>query len=184
MAIIGIDYSYTSPAICILGDVFQSSTIYYANQHKNRIWKARNYTGTLLDKSWVHQVDRFERIAKWACESIHPHWTDDSIIFLEGYAYGASAGMAFDIAENGGMLKFFLKKVFNTHPIIIPPTTVKKHWTGKGNAKKEAMVETLQTKEGIDIVSWMSMSKLDSPAHDIVDSYAIAVTGRDTHEKR
>lgn len=181
MAIIGIDYSYTSPAITVLGDDFKSSTVYYMNQKKKVVAQAQNYKGTLMLKDWAAPVDRFESIAKWAVESIRPHWTDGSVIYLEGYAYGAGAGRAFDIAENGGMLKYHLKLAFGAYPVILPPTTVKKHWCGRGNGKKEDMVQALEDKEGVNIVKWLCMDKLDSPAHDIVDSYAIAVTGRDTH---
>lgn len=177
MKLIGIDYSYTSPSICILGDDFQSSLFYFANSNKKVCVKARNYEGFLIEKDWVDNVDRYERLALWAVEKIQQHWEPDSKIILEGYAFGARGGMLFNIAENAGLLKYHLKRSFGRHPEIISPTAVKKHWTGKGNANKEAMVQTLLDKEGVDVVSWMQMNKLASPAHDVVDSYAIARTG-------
>jgi len=177
MKIFGIDYSYTSPSICVLGDDFKSSFFYFANANKKVCVKALNYEGTLLQKDWADNVERYETLAKWAVEKIQQHWEPGSRIILEGYAFGARGGMMFNIAENAGLLKYHLKKAFGIHPEIIAPTMVKKLWTGKGNANKEAMVQTLIDKEGIDIVKWMQMSKLASPAHDIVDSYAIARTG-------
>lgn len=175
--IIGIDYSYTSPAICILGDDFRSSLFYFANTNKKVCVKAKNYEGTLLDKEWEDSVERYFRLATWAVESIRPHIRENTQIILEGYAYGSRAGLLFNIAENAGLLKYHLKREYGIFPTIISPTEVKKIWTGKGNAKKEMMVETLKTKEDIDIVSWMQMNKLQSPAHDVVDSYAIGLCG-------
>lgn len=177
MKIFGIDYSYTSPSICVLGDDFKSSFFYFANANKKVCVKALNYEGTLIQKYWADNVDRYETLAKWSVEKIQQHWEAGSKIILEGYAFGARGSMLFNIAENAGLLKYHLKKSFGLHPEIVAPTAVKKHWTGKGNANKEAMVQTLLDKEGIDIVKWMQMSKLASPAHDIVDSYAIARTG-------
>lgn len=175
--IFGIDYSYTSPAICVLGEDFRSSTFYFANQNKKVCVEAQNYKGFLLGKDWKNNVERYETLANWAVRCIKPHWTPDSRIILEGYAFGARGGMVFNIAENAGLLKYKLKEAFACHPEIIAPTAVKKAWTGKGNANKEQMVQTLLDKEGIDIVSWLQMSKMASPAHDVVDSYAIAKTG-------
>lgn len=175
--VIGIDYSYTSPAICILGDDFQSSLFYFSNEKKKLCVAARNYTGNLIYKEWPDSVERYEALAKWAVESIRPHWKDGATIVLEGYAFGAKGGLLFNIAENAGLLKYHLKKAFGVFPVIVAPTEVKKFWTGKGNANKELMVQTLKEKEGIDIVDWMSHNKLQSPAHDVVDSYAIALTG-------
>lgn len=177
MKVFGIDYSYTSPSICALGDDFKSSLFYFANANKKVCTKVKNYEGFLIEKDWADDVERYERLALWAVAKIQQHWETDSVIILEGYAFGARGSMLFNIAENAGLLKFHLKKTFGSHPTIVAPTSVKKYWTGKGNANKELMVQTLFDKEGIDIVKWMQMNKLTSPAHDIVDSYAIARFG-------
>lgn len=176
--IFGIDYSYTSPAICVLGENFEKSKFYFCNQNKKVCVTALNYEGTLLTKDYSHDSERYDRISNWAIERISQHWTAGSTIILEGYAFGARGGMLFNIAENAGLLKYKLSKEFS-HPEIVSPTAVKKFWTGKGNANKEVMVQTLLDKEGIDIVKWMQMNKLGSPAHDIVDSYAIALFGKE-----
>lgn len=181
--IIGIDYSYTSPAICILGEDFKSSQFYYANQNKKVAVKARNYQGTLISKDWKDPIERYTTLALWAVESIKPHITNNTKIILENYAFGSRAGLLFNIAENAAILKFHLKREFDIFPDLISPTEVKKKWSGKGNAKKEQMVDTLKEKEGIDIVEWMCMNKLQSPAHDMVDSYAIARTGLGDNNK-
>jgi hypothetical protein len=180
--IFGIDYSYTSPAICVLGENFETSKFYFANQNKKLCYNALNYEGTLLEKDYADSVDRYEKISLWAVSKIQQHWVEGSKIYLEGYAFGARGGLLFNIAENGGMLKYHLKKAFGVHPIIVAPTAVKKDFSGKGNANKEGMVQNLLDKEGINIVQWMQMNKLGSPAHDVVDSYAIALLGKHLEE--
>ena len=181
---IGIDYSYTSPAICILGDDFKNSFFYFANQNKKLCYNALNYEGTLLDKDHADNVDRYEKIALWAVSKIQQHWVDGSRIYLEGYAFGARGGLLFNIAENAGLLKYHIKKQFGIHPEIVAPTAVKKDFTGKGNANKEGMVKNLLDKEGVCILQWMQMNKLGSPAHDVVDSYAIASYGKHLEEAK
>lgn len=177
MRIFGIDYSFTSPSICVLGDDFRSSFFYFANANKKVCVKARNYEGFLIEKTWADDAERYEILARWAVSKIQQHWEPDSIIILEGYAFGARGGLLFNIAENAGLLKYHLKKAFGLYPKIISPTEVKKRWSGKGNANKEVMVKTLLDKEDVDIVEWLQMNKLSSPAHDVVDSYAIALVG-------
>lgn len=175
--IIGIDYSYTSPAICILGEDFRGSTFYYANQKKKFAIEARNYKGTLIEKDWSHPIQRYDALARWAVDSIRPHIRDNTSIILENFAFGSRTGLVFNIAENAAMLKYRLMTEFNLYPTLVAPTEVKKAWTGKGNAQKERMVEVLKEKEGVDILEWMAIDKLQSPAHDVVDSYAIAKMG-------
>jgi Holliday junction resolvasome RuvABC endonuclease subunit len=177
MKIIGVDYSYTSPSICLLGEDFKSSLFYFANANKKLAITAQNYEGFLLDKDHIDNVERYEKIANWAVEKIMQHHTPNTKVYMEGYAYGARGGMLFNIAENGGLFKFLLKQATGIHPIIVAPTSVKKSFSGKGNSNKDAMVQYLLDSEGVDIVSWMQMNKLGSPAHDVVDSYAIAKHG-------
>ena len=58
---------------------------------------------------------------------------------------------------------------------IVPPTTLKKYATGKGNADKLMMYEAFVNKTGIDPRKILnSQSKLSSPFTDIADSYWLA----------
>jgi hypothetical protein len=62
---------------------------------------------------------------------------------LEGMSY-ASAGMGNDIAEFHGVLKSRLNHELLRSPeslTVIPPMTLKKFATGKGNADKDMMIE-------------------------------------------
>ena len=54
-SIIAIDYSYTSPSVCYLGDTFTDSKFYFMNSVKKVCVSALNYEGTLLKKeNFVH----------------------------------------------------------------------------------------------------------------------------------
>ena len=177
--IIGIDYSYTSPAICILGDDFKSSRFFYATYNKKLEMKARNYEGFLLNED-LKDTERYKEIGNWATNAIADFIVvnDDLQVAIEGYSYGSSHSLTFNIAENAGILKLYLLNL-GIVPTIIPPTTAKKHFSGSGRANKEDMRQALIDKEGVDIVEWLGMKRLNSPAHDIVDSYAIALTLKD-----
>lgn len=61
------------------------------------------------------------------------------LVIIEGYAMGGM-GRVFDIGELGGVIKLGL--LYKKLPVaIIPPSSLKKFATGKGNAKKDDMLE-------------------------------------------
>jgi hypothetical protein len=176
---IGIDLSYTSPSICVLGDDFLSSKFYFMNSVKKICVSAKNYEGTRMQSSdFLTEMEKYKFVSDWALRCIRPHFRKGHTrISMEGYSFG-STGLVFNIAENGGILKYRLMTELGEFPILVPPKTAKKHYTGNGNANKEAMIWHLQKTENVDIVKHLSMSKLGSPAHDIVDSYAVAITAK------
>ena len=63
--------------------------------------------------------------------------------------------------------------------ITIPPTVIKKHATGKGNANKDLMYETFLSETQVDLQSQLSpkSTKISNPVSDIVDAYYICRTG-------
>ncbi len=52
---------------------------------------------------------------------------------------------------------------------VVPPSVVKKHWTGKGNAKKEEMIET-----AIKMGAKINTIKKGRPDDNVVDAVALA----------
>lgn len=179
--IFGIDYSYTNPSICVLGNSFKESYFYFLTTKKKYAKKEKNYEGMFLErKSGDNDIEFYEKISSWAISKIKENWINpnNTIVVLEGYSMGSRLGRSFNIAENTSILKFFLKQN-NIKPLIVPPTTIKKFWTGKGNSSKDLMVKILLDKEGVDVLQWLGMKKLESPAHDLVDSYAIAKFGQE-----
>jgi Holliday junction resolvasome RuvABC endonuclease subunit len=95
---------------------------------------------------------------------------------VEGYAMGAK-GQVFQIAENTGLLKH--KLWLTGIPFVTPaPTAVKKHATGKGNAKKEDMERAFVEETGWDIRHELGQSaKSWNPSSDIIDAYFMARFG-------
>jgi len=92
---------------------------------------------------------------------------------LESYAFGARGDAVTKIAENGGVLKHEMLN-YGVPFETVPPTTVKKYATGKGNAKKLDMYDAFVERTGQELKfkAWS----------DIVDSYFIAMYLRDRSE--
>ncbi len=174
--IIGIDYSYTSPAICILGNDFKTSEFHFATYHDKLADGYRNCKGFLLNSA-LSDTERYREIARWAAGVVRDTMQAgvEVKVAMEGYSYGSSRSLTFNIAENAGILKLYLLEL-GIKPTIIPPTTAKKVFSGSGRCDKEGMRQALLEREDVDIVDWMGYKILKSPAHDIVDSYAIALT--------
>ena len=92
---------------------------------------------------------------------------------MEDYAFAAT-GRVFHIAENTGVLKY---KIYNSGvPLeVVPPTTVKKFATGKGNSDKDQMHQAFMIETGMDLKWKITPDKTNvgNPVSDIIDSYYI-----------
>ena len=178
--IAGIDYSLTSPAVCI-AEVrenkikFEDCRFHYIKQTKTQE-SIGVFTGYDYPK-YSDETERHQNLAEWAIECIRWYHGRVKCVYLEDYAFAAT-GRVFNIAENTGILKHYLKKnKFNFE--TIPPTVIKKHATGKGNANKELMYETFLSESHVDLQSQLSpkSTKISNPVSDIVDSFYICKTG-------
>ena len=179
--IAGIDYSLTSPAVCI-AEVkdknkikFEDCRFHYIKQTKTQE-SIGVFTGYEYPK-YSDETERHQNLAEWAIECIRWYHGRVECVYLEDYAFAAT-GRVFNIAENTGILKHYLKKnKFNFE--TIPPTVIKKHATGKGNANKELMYETFLSESHVDLQSQLSpkSTKISNPVSDIVDSFYICKTG-------
>lgn len=174
----GIDYSMSSPAICVFDGAvsefdWKRCKFYVTDKRKKYSnISMRNIEHTQL--LYECDEDRFSLLANWARNILD----DADKIFIEGYSY-SSRGQVFQIGENTGVLKHFLYEsglVFD----VIPPTVIKKFTTGKGNAKKDAMYSAWLNETGCDLMSMFfteKKEKITSPVTDIVDSYFVLKTG-------
>ena len=179
--IAGIDYSLTSPAVCI-AEVkdknkikFEDCRFHYIKQTKTQE-SIGVFTGYDYPK-YSDETERHQNLAEWAIECIRWYHGRVECVYLEDYAFAAT-GRVFNIAENTGILKHYLKKnKFNFE--TIPPTVIKKITTGKGNANKELMYETFLSESHVDLQSQLSpkSTKISNPVSDIVDSFYICKTG-------
>lgn len=176
MTIVGIDYSLSCPAVCILGEnSFWKSEFYFLSNRKRD--HARVHTNIWGAAHQLYKTDeqRYDQISDWALSKFSH--LDNVNVFVEGYSMG-SKGLIFNLAENCGLLKHkVFKKQMGLH--VVAPTAVKKFATGKGNADKNKMYEAfLQEAGNPELNKLLSTSdKVGSPVSDIVDAYFIAKWG-------
>ena len=187
--IAGIDYSLTSPAICVYKEEngghfdFDRCMFHYLSHSKKQQSNAAGsgIVGLCPDPypEWKTEEERHEKLATWAYNLIQ----GCTEVYLEGYAF-ATVGKSHvrSVAENTGLLKNKLWKMklpFKTYP----PTVIKKYATGKGNANKDLMYESfvqeLLTPPDLKEILTPKSKKIISPVSDIVDSYFIAKCGID-----
>ena len=169
--LVGIDYSITSPAICLFDEKrefsFANCSFYFLTNTKKYATKiAPNINGEGFEE-YAYDTERFDTISEWAANLC----IGAADVAIEGYAYGAH-GKIFNLAENCGILKYKLHKL--AVPVtVVEPSRVKKLATGKGNADKQAMYEAFKVETGIDLVQIFEQKSLNNPVTDIIDSYYI-----------
>ena len=160
----GVDYSLTSPAITkVVEDTWHS---YCMGKEESN-----DYVTVSKYPDFFSQTYRRRRLADWAISVLT---FDRGLVMLESYAFGARGDAVTKIAENGGVLKHEMLNYgipFET----VPPTTIKKYATGKGNAKKLDMYDAFVERTGVEVDHFKAWS-------DIVDSYFIAMYFRDRSE--
>ena len=71
---------------------------------------------------------------------------------MEGYSMGSRHGKTFDIGELGGMFKLEASQ-YEMEILIVPPATLKKWVTGKGNADKKQMKAAVRKRWKYDFKS-------------------------------
>lgn len=174
MVVIGIDYSLTSPCVCICDSKnfgFSKCKFYYLTDNKKLDVDFDNIHGD-LHKDYLSQEQRYDNIAQWAIQKI----PEDAKVYIEGYSM-ASTGRVFNIAENAGLLKHYMyKRDINYN--IVPPTVIKKYATGKGNANKQLLQDVFEQNTGYNIKKKLALSdKQWNPSSDIIDSYFICKYG-------
>ena len=121
--IIGIDYSLTSPAVCVNDGKLK---FYYLTTKKKWLGKQSKDIIGYEHKEWKSPIERFTNLSGWVLHilnTLHKK-QNNKHIFIEGYSYGSKGQAIFQIAENGGILKYRLQKRFTCKTIV--PSVVKK----------------------------------------------------------
>ena len=179
--IVGIDYSLTSPAICINIDGDAGLMFYYLTNKKK-------WTGVISEeivgyehKEWKDPIERFKYISDFALDIISPLINPQ--VFIEGYSYGSKGQGLFQIAENCGILKYRLQEQNIPYETVVP-SVVKKGATGKGNADKDMMYEAFVKETKIDLKKLFDTDKVGNPISDIADSYFIQKVGYDNYSRQ
>lgn len=173
MVIVGIDYSMCSPAICVYDTEteLKFENLHFFNINDKKKLKG-SYGNIRIETFPVYntQEERFRNICNWAGKVLVDMKVESAAI--EGYSFGASAGLVFNIAENGSLIKQFMS--LNSIPFTTPPPSqVKKSFTGKGNSKKDAMVLKFEEILNVKINEILGIKPMAKPIDDIVDSFAV-----------
>ena len=189
--IAGIDYSLTSPAICVWKSTdddgyfnFDDCDLYYLEKPRRRRSTPPGILNLHADPypEWETEEERHELLSKWAMEIVNGSqaWLTTAV-FIEGYAF-ATSGKSYvrSVAENTGLLKHKMHKVKQSFTSV-PPSVIKKYATGKGNADKELMYEAfiaeLLTPPDFKDRLTPKAKKLTNPVTDLVDAYFITKWG-------
>lgn len=170
MIVAGIDYSMTSPAICV-GEVdspYEDLKFFAFGKKKMQGYHYDQFTIDEYPK-WTVAQERYNALANWALQIIKEY--DVEMVSMEGYSFG-SKGKVFNLAENMGLLKHRLWEL-DIPFIEIPPTQAKKFATGKGNADKDAMFKAFVDRTGVDLkVALGDTTKgIGNPVSDLIDAY-------------
>jgi len=187
---IGIDYSLSSPGVCVNtseGEFkYEDCTFYFLTNTKK--YDATFKNGPVKFIGSPHQLytsepQRYSQIADWVVDIIKTHtkeyqikheyfyWPGDAPIQIEDYSYG-STGRVFHIAENLGLLKYKLKMECGWDYTLLPPSVIKKHATGKGNANKDLMLHAFEEETHTNLGKVFDTTS-KSPISDIADAYFI-----------
>ena len=171
----GIDYSTTSPCVCVYKNGICSPnncTYYFFALDKLRPrWSALQNVNCYKLPKYLKDIDKFKILAEWTIDTLRWHNGRVEKVILEDYSYG-STGRVFHIAENVGILK--LKLMENSFRYeTVPPTVLKKFATGKGNSNKEVMLEAWKAEPD----TFELVQEKGNPATDIVDSYFLCKYG-------
>ena len=176
--IIGIDYSLTSPAVCVNDGKLK---FYYLTTKKKWLGKQSKDIIGYEHKEWTDPIQRFTYISDFVFDILFT--TNNPKIFIEGYSFGSKGQGLFQIAENCGILKYrLLEKNYGYNTVV--PSVVKKGATGKGNADKDKMYEAFVKETNIDLKQIFDTEKVGNPISDIADSYFIQKVGYENFKSK
>tara|TARA_R110002153_G_scaffold26421_5_gene82941 strand:+ start:20199 stop:20771 length:573 start_codon:yes stop_codon:yes gene_type:complete len=94
---------------------------------------------------------------------------DPDVVVMEGYAYAAKFSHAHSLGELGGIIKLAILDQHKRVPLkllVVPPTTLKKFVSGKGNCKKAEILLHVYKR-------WGETFSDDN----LADAYALAMVG-------
>lgn len=173
MKVCGIDFSLSSPSLSII-DNGKLEGLYCIRATKKQ--EVNNPIITLLEYPiYKTEMERFDKLTSLILNFIP---SDITLCYIENYAFGPSANMAFSIGECTGLMKYKYYKRFNQELYAVPPTVVKKFATKSGKATKRQMVDEFSKNE-FDIYNAFclvddKLDKIKKPIDDICDAYWIS----------
>lgn len=154
MKVLGIDQSYSSCGVVLLDN--------------GKITDLDKIVGNKQWDCYDRAMDVARQI-KWFCTANQPI----DLVGIEGLAFNKRGNQTRDLA--GLLFTIMIELRANGHrdsSVIVPPKTVKKFATGKGNATKEQMYEALP-KDVKDLFEEKGYKKTTGRS-DLTDAYWIA----------
>lgn len=187
MVICGIDYSMSSPAICIgqKGDIFEN-LIFYCFATKKKHISNKSQIVLLEYPEYKNNEERFDKISNLFLDIILKH--NVKLCKIEGYSFGSVSGMTFDLAENTGLLKHKLYKN-NISVELYPPKTVKSQFTKRGDAGKGVMYMEFRDNHcpyeiHYAIGETSIPNDIGNPVSDLIDAYALFKVDKELVKKK
>lgn len=202
---IGIDFSLTSPAVCVYKNGEYSFISFFNDggkdwrKSKSKSYRYHNELKDIIEViPYTRKIDdsnyRNEQKTKMAdalmivnliIEKLKTVIDGDVIIGLEGFSYGSISSSTLDLAMYNSFLRMKLIENFGSDVLnIVSPTEGKKVLFGKGNAKKDDMIQSfIDNRLKDDILEsnafWKYCKengvdfKQPKPIDDLVDAYGI-----------
>lgn len=89
----------------------------------------------VLETARLRGMERLDRIVR----DVQQLARGGHLVVIEGYSFGSQGRAVFDVAELGGCVRFLLHRLGMPY-VDVPPASLKKFATGKGNSPKDAMI--------------------------------------------
>jgi len=194
---IGVDLSLTSPGLCVYKELERVCIAYYYPIRKREYGLKKDLTYKWRDIDHVMQLrpwrplvvsemslmERYDRITEDIVQSIHVNLQHQPQVHIrmEGYAFNAASSSLSKLHELGGILKHKFYQQNWTYEEI-PPTKLKKQFSGTGSATKTDMYSCFVKKGFPPLLHTFHLEKgkdIANPVQDIVDACALVDSGLD-----
>ena len=149
----GLDLSITSTGLAV---------VEFLGDRKFRLITKKTIAPRLPLKGFDRRVDSIETF-KLACATFEEIQRCKFFV-IENYSFG-SPGRITDLAELGGLYKYYISEGLKKGFDLIPPQTVKKQVTGNGRSDKIAVREGLKNfLINYDEINWENYDESDAVA--------------------
>ena len=200
MIIIGIDFSINSTAITINEDGQLKTFSFVPNfESGKRAFKTHDEISDIVEiHSYTKDGNTKDSIEDQRIKIRNASFLADTVISvigeilthcdrvnIEGFSYGSKGNSFVDLIMYNSFLRSKIYDIVGDKIFVIPPQTLKKWYTGNGNATKCGMLRTYIEKSDStlsDRIRSMSLIKeseftIPKPLDDIIDSIALAELG-------
>ena len=179
---VGIDHSINSTGVCISnGEKTQwilISSVEKPNKMMRKLSELNDVTIMTYERTGDNLIDgqRVGKIITEAIKELQRLWKENELtIVKEDYAYSAVWNTLVQLVEHSSLMVYTIEKELGVTIHKISPKSIKKAFTGNGNANKDAMHVTFVNTEikGPFHNFCCKYDKAQKHVNDLVDSYAI-----------